>query len=136
MIISEKYKTFLKYIFVALISFLIDIAFFNLFLYKLVNNSYKIIIATILARIISSLINFFLNKNKVFNSNERLFISLIKYYCLVIIQMLISAFLVNNIYNLLTINPTFIKVPVELFIFICNYLIQKMFIFKRKNEDK
>ncbi len=130
----KKYEMFLKYISVAIISFLIDISFFKLFLIIFNNN---IILSTILARIISSFINYLLNRKKVFNSKEKVFNTIIKYYGLVVIQMLVSAFVVHNLYKLITINPVYIKVPVELFIFICNYLIQKIFIFKGdKNEDK
>ena len=135
--IIKKYETFLKYITVSIISFIIDIAFFNIILYVFINIDNKIIISTIIARIISSLINYLLNKNKVFNSKEKVFNTIIKYYGLVIIQMLISAFMVNFIYSKVSINPTIIKIPVEFIIFICNYLIQKVFIFKKdKNENK
>lgn len=125
----KKYEMFLKYIFVAGISFLIDItlfAFFN----RMLNFSFNIILATILARIISSFINYLMNRDKVFKSTENKLKTAIKYYILVIIQMFISAFLVNNLYGLFKINATIIKVPVELFLFICNYIIQKLFIFK------
>ncbi len=128
----KKYEMFLKYISVAIISFLIDISFFKLFLIIFNNN---IILSTILARIISSFINYLLNKNKVFNSNEKTINTLIKYYGLVLIQMLVSALLVDNLYKTISINPIYIKIPVELFIFICNYLIQKIFIFKGKNDE-
>lgn len=124
----KKYDMFLKYIFVAIISFLIDITFFYIFELIFVG---KIIIATILARIISSFINYLLNKNRVFKSDESKFKTIIKYYILVIVQMLVSAFLVDNLYGILNINATLIKVPVEFFLFICNYLIQKILIFKR-----
>lgn len=135
--IIKKYEIFLKYITVSIISFIIDIAFFNIFLLVFKNIDNKIIISTIIARIISSLINYLLNKNKVFNSKEKVFNTIIKYYALVIIQMLISAFMVNFIYSKVSINPTIIKIPVEFIIFICNYLIQKVFIFKKvKNENK
>ena len=132
----KKYQTFIKYISVAIISFLIDISFFNLFLLIFKNIKYKIIISTIIARIISSFINYLLNKNKVFNSDEKVLNTIFKYYGLVIMQMLASAFLVNYIYNRVSINPTYIKIPVEFIIFICNYLIQKIFIFKRGNHEE
>ncbi|MBQ7031765.1 MAG: GtrA family protein [Bacilli bacterium] len=129
----KKYEMFIKYIFVAGISFVIDIVFFSIFKFIFVGN---IIIATILARIISSFINYLLNKDKVFKSNEKSSKTIIKYYALVVIQMLVSAFAVDNLYKLLSINATLIKVPVEFILFICNYLIQKILIFKRgKNEN-
>ena len=129
--IINKYKMFLKYLGVAIISFVIDIFFFTVFntLLKL-----SIILATILARLISSFINFLLNKEKVFNSKEKMSITIIKYYLLVVVQMLVSAFSVKFIAKYILINPTFIKVPVECILFICNYLIQKILIFKRGNN--
>ena len=120
----KKNKTFLKYILVAILSFLIDITFFTIF------NFLFIILATILARIISSLINFLLNRDKVFKSLNKNKIMYVKYYTLVICQMLVSAFVVDNLVKIIPINATLIKIPVEFIIFICNYLIQKFFIFK------
>ena len=124
----KKYKTFLKYIFVAGLSFFIDIFFFTAF-----NSivSLNIILATILARIISSFINYLLNREKVFKSKENKLKTLISYYLLVVVQMFISAFLVDKLYSLLEINATIIKVPVEFILFMINYLVQKYLIFKR-----
>jgi len=126
----KKYETFIKYIFVAIISFIIDICLFTLF-NNILNFKSKIIIATIIARIISSFINYLLNKEKVFKSDESKLKTILKYYSLVIIQMFISAFLVDNLYSLLEFNATFIKIPIEFTLFICNYLIQKFLIFKK-----
>jgi len=124
----KKYETFIKYIVVAIISFLIDIGIFTI-----CNTlfSIRIVFATIIARIISSFINYLLNRDKVFKSDENKFKTIFKYYLLVIIQMFISAFIVDNLYNIININATLIKVPVEFILFICNYLIQKIFIFKK-----
>lgn len=124
----KKYETFIKYIIVAVVSFLIDIGLFTAFNYLIKN----IIIATIIARCISSFVNYLLNKNQVFNSEEKTKTTIIKYYSLVIIQMLISALLVDNLYKVIKINATIIKIPVEFMLFICNYLIQKIIIFKNK----
>lgn len=129
----KKYETFLKYIFVAGISFVIDILFFNIF-----NNliSLSIILSTICARVISSFINYLLNRDKVFKSDENKLKTVIKYYILVIIQMSVSALFVDNLYKLIKINPTIIKIPVEFTLFICNYIIQKVLIFKKGNHEK
>lgn len=129
----KKYETFIKYIFVAGLSFAIDIVFFSIFKFIFMGN---IILATILARVISSFINYLLNKDKVFKSDEKNSKTIVKYYILVVIQMLVSAFAVDNLYKLIKIDATIIKVPVEFILFICNYLIQKILIFKRgKNEN-
>ena len=122
----NKNKTFIKYIMVAITSFIVDVTFFTIFNFLFHN----IILATIMARIISSLINFLLNRDKVFKSLNKNKIMYVKYYTLVICQMLVSAFVVDNLVKIMPINATLIKIPVEFIIFICNYLIQKFFIFK------
>lgn len=125
----KKYSMFIKYIIVAGISFGIDISLFTIFNTVI---GIKIIAATVGARIISSFINYLLNKDKVFKSEENTKSTIIKYYILVVIQMFTSAFLVNTLCNFIHINPTFIKIPVEFILFICNYLIQKLFIFNKR----
>ncbi len=131
--VMNKYYMFLKYILVAGLSFFIDITIFTILntLFSL-----KIVFSTIIARIISSFINYLLNKEKVFKSDESVSNTIIKYYILVVIQMFVSALLVTNFQKIFKINATFIKIPVEFFLFVCNYLIQKILIFKRgQNEN-
>ncbi len=133
--LMKKNNTFFKYIIVALISFLIDIGLFTVFLiiFKNTLGSYGIIIATIFARIISSMINYIINRNKVFNSSDSTkkidSKTLIQYYTLVIVQMLVSSFLVFEIYNILKFNETIIKFCVDYVLFVINYFIQKKVIF-------
>ncbi len=129
----KKYETFIKYILVAGISFIIDASLFYIF-----NTicTIDIFMATIIARCVSSFINYLLNRNKVFNSSESKIKSLIKYYILVVIQMIVSGSLVKLLAKVILVNPVFIKVPVEFILFVCNYLIQKIYIFKgRTNEN-
>lgn len=132
----EKYQTFIKYIISAGISFGVDLALFVLFskLLGLVIGDTAIIVGTILARIISSLINYLLNKNKVFNYDNKKAMdkeTLIKYYILVVVQMLVSAFSVWIIHDVINIEATIIKILVDVFIFVVNYFIQKKYIFKK-----
>ena len=124
-----KNNTFIKYIVVAILSFLIDIVLFKLFNTIFFNLANKIIYATIIARIISSLFNYFMNKGKVFKYQNKSN-TIIKYYSLVVFAMLLSAFSVNLLSSILkNFDPVFIKVPVEALIFVFNYLVQKKFIF-------
>ena len=128
----KKYQTFLKYIIVAGISFILDITLFTIFNYLFS----KIIIATILARVISSFINYLLNKDQVFKSKISNKTTLIKYYTLVVVQMFTSGILVTIFTNIININATFVKIPIEIILFLINYIIQKKFIFKEHSHDK
>ena len=115
-----------KYIISSGLSFIIDISIF-----WLINNLFKnIILATIIARIVSSLVNYMINRNVVFKSNESRRKSVIQYYTLVLVQMLISAFSVDFIYTITKFTPSFIKIVVDSIIFVVNFLIQKYLIFK------
>lgn len=118
-------KKVFKYLFSSGSSFVIDIMLFTLFNYLFEN----ILIATIIARVISSLYNYLVNSRIVFKSYTKT--SIIKYYCLVVIQMFVSAFLVSTISSwLVNVNDTIIKFFVDVFIFIVNYFIQKEVVFK------
>lgn len=126
------YKLFAKYIISSVSSFILDIILFNIFLVIL--NKYgianKIIIATIIARIISSLYNFKINAKMVFrNINNK---SLIRYAILVLFQMLVSALGVQYLSKFASINVVVIKVIVDLVIFVVNFVIQREFVFRSK----
>lgn len=126
------YKLFGKYIISAISSFIIDIVLFNIFLMLL--NKYEvpneIIIATVVARIISSLCNFKINAKMVFKNMNKT--SLIKYIILVILQMIVSAVTVDYFSKFVPINVTVIKIVVDLIIFIVNFIVQREFVFKQK----
>lgn len=137
--VIKKYSVFLKYIISAGISFVIDLTLFTLLniLLKNILSDLSIIIATILARIISSFINYLMNRNGVFKKNTKTIdkTTLIKYYILVVIQMCVSASLVFILYKLTNFNETLIKIPVEIVLFMINYFIQKKYIFCDKKEN-
>ena len=126
------YKLFAKYIFSSLSAFVIDIILFNIFMniLKGVNIDNKIVYATILARIISSLYNFKINAKMVFkNMNKG---SFIKYIVLVLIQMLVSAISVELLSRVIGINVTIIKIIVDMIIFMVNFVVQIEIVFKNK----
>lgn len=137
--IFKNHITFIKYIFSAGISFILDLSLFtvfSLFLKKSIGYS-AIFVATILARIISSLINYLLNRNSVFKKDDNIMDSttLVKYYTLVVIQMLVSATVVSSLYKMFAIYEVIIKIQVEIILFLINYFIQKKFIFNNKKTS-
>ena len=108
--------------------FLFDIALFTIFNYFLGNNPNHIIYATIFARIISSFINYLLNRYKVFKTNDNKKadkFTLVKYFLLVIICMLVSAHSVNYLYKILNINESVVKIIIDGLLCIINFFIQK-----------
>jgi len=129
------FGTFFKYIMSSLSSFVIDILIFKLALFLLkkgnVSSAITISAATVVARIISSIYNYLINRKVVFNSSEKGAGSLVKYYILAAIQMCCSAALVTVFYNWIGIPETIVKVIVDSVLFLISFQIQKRIVFKR-----
>ena len=125
------YKLFFKYIIAAISSFVLDIVLFTIFV-NIIPLEQKIIIATVIARIISSTYNFIVNAKVVFKKSSKL--SIIKYIVLAITQMLISGYIVTFITNLTKINSTVVKILVDTIIFIVNFVIQREWVFKTSSK--
>lgn len=125
-------KTFLKYIFSAGTSFLLDLALFQLFLivFKGVFPDGYIIISTIVARILSSIYNFILNRRLVFRSSNKVSNDIIKYYALSISQMIASSVSVHFLCMIINTYEIIIKLCVDIVLFLISYNIQKKIIFK------
>ena len=122
----KVYKEIIKFSLSDIISFLIDLILFIVF--KVVLNN--ITIANVIARAISSTINYIINKNIVFKSNKNIAKSLLEYYGLVIFILLINTLLLNLLS--IIINPILAKLIIEIVLFIISWLVQKKLIFKRK----
>ena len=121
----EIYKLFMKYIISSLSSFILDIFLFTIFI-KLTN---EVITSSVISRIISSIYNFLINKNLIFKNSDNK--SIIKYYLLVIIQLAISTTITQVLNNCIKLNIVIIKILVDTFIFIINFVIQREIVFKK-----
>lgn len=132
------YSVFLKFILSSFASFIIDISFFTLFIsiLKGMSGLNYIMIATVLARIVSSVANFMVNKNTVFNLKENSISTAIKYYCLCIIQMLISGVGVTYLFKVSEMNEVGLKLIVDVLLFLLSFQIQREWVFKREVENE
>ena len=123
--LTNKYKKINLYTLSSFISCIVDIVSFGL-----INIFLSIIYSTIIARIISSLINYYLNAKLVFKKHNKL--SIIKYYFLVIINMIISAFLTEHLTHSFLKCTIIAKIISDIIIFFSNYFIQNKLIFINK----
>ncbi len=131
------YLIFLKYLLSSAISFIIDIGLYKILFNLLINSiaNYAVMIATIGSRIVSSLVNYKINRDTVFKSSSRN--SVIKYYILCIIQMMISAGIVSYVFQLLgQQHEVVIKIITDIILFFINFKIQKEWVFKKKRGNK
>lgn len=125
------YRMFLMYSLSSVASFLVDVGMYALFIYLLSPyfDTAHVVIATVIARIISSLFNYLVNRKVVFDSKARR--SLPKYFSLVVLQMAVSALLVYLLFLLFRQGEVILKVIVDSFLFFVSYYIQKRWIFKK-----
>ena len=127
------YRLFTKYFVAAFSSFVLDIILFAV-IFGLLTINTKILAATILARVISSIYNYILNANLIFKDMSLR--SLAKYYILAIIQMFISGCFVTYLFGLLNVSVIIIKLIVDLFLWAFNVVIQRRFVFNGGINEK
>lgn len=125
------FQTFIKFILVSLSSFALDITVFSLCTKLFLSGfSEKIVISTILARVLSSAYNYYMNRNIVFKSQRSYISTAIQYLVLCVIQMGLSAFFVREFTNITHFDEVIVKITIDTLLFILSYIIQKSFIFK------
>lgn len=97
--------------------------------------------AAIPARIISSLLNFFINKRLVFKANTDTKTSLLRYYCLALPQMAAQVLLTQGVYAFLSIGDsqgflrTLIYAIVMAALYILSYMIQQRWVFAPQKSE-
>ena len=87
-------------------------------------------IGGLLARLVSSQVNYHLNKHTVFSGRGGRH-SMVKYYALAVVQGLLGAGLVQVLPTVLPISAAVVKIPVDLLLFAISYFIQRDFVFDK-----
>lgn len=128
------FSTFIKFAGSSIISAIIDLSIYSILcnlVFKNIEVRNAILLSTIIARVISSLFNYIMNKQKVFESKFDTKITLVRYYILCCCQMLASWFFVYILFNLININSSFIKIVVDTLLFILSYQLQRRWVFRQ-----
>lgn len=128
-------RSFLQFLFFTcsgLVSFIVDIGMFSLFFYLVFKESENLFLSVVFARLISSLVNYMLNRNLVFRKDKKPFdgISLLKYALLCFFIMSLSYGLTKGaLYLFNSCNASFLKACVDILLFFVNFAVQKFLIF-------
>lgn len=140
------YAQILKFTASSFVCSLIDIAVFtlvNLLTGGLFadNEPLRIFVATVSARVVSSLTNYLLNRKAVFRSGKSTGRTLVRYYTLAVIQMAVSYLLVNGLIMLFKVPEnllqSLIKIVVDTVLFFASYGIQRDWVYSdKKNGEK
>ncbi len=130
------YQQPLKYLAVALSSFVIDLGLFTVLSGKVfVGSAAGIWLSNIVARCLSGLYNFRMNQTWCFQAKERTMTQFVKYVALFVGVMLVSSAAVSTL-RVLPCPPTLTKAVVDTILFFVNYQVQKRWIFAGQQEDK
>ncbi len=95
-------------------------------------NFINLTFANIAARIISSSVNFTINRKFVFKSNQSLQKSAAQFFTLAAAILACNSVVLNFLANVLNINHYIAKIITEMFFFVFNYTIQNFLIFRKK----
>ena len=135
------YKLIFAFAFSSLFSMAVEVVIFYLAMKFIFSGKNDIIFATCVSRVLSSIVNFSLNRRQVFHGKGSIWSSLIKYAVLAIALMLSSAYLTKLITFLLHIEiaslTTLIKMVVDTVLFLVSFRAQRSWVFaKAKREEK
>lgn len=124
------YKPLLRYLFSAVFSLCVDVVAFLLFLFLLGNSDEMVIPATIMARLLSGIVNYSLARSWVFGNQEKVAATLWKYILLFLGQMLLSSLGVRLLLNVLPI-AVISKLLVDGLLFLLSFIIQHRVVFQK-----
>ena len=92
-------------------------------------------LATALGRAFAAIVNFTINRQAVFKSDGKIFVQFLKYITLVVVSGTISAFCVKYLETYFSGNLTLTKAIVETVLFVFNYLVQRLLIFRAPKKQ-
>ena len=111
---KAKIKLFIKTSMSSFISAGVDISVFYLLSKALKREYFYVVLATIIARILSGTVNFIINKYYAFKSTGRVRVELVSYIILFIIKMILSSLIVAYLSTtFMNSNEMFIKMIVD-----------------------
>lgn len=140
---------FVRFISSSLLSFVIDYGLYLLFNYLLKSCAptfegefrilffhilTRIALATVLARVVSSVANFFINRKFVFSSELSKRRSFPRYVAVCVLIMLLSAGLTSSLHLLVGWGDNTAKLPVDIALFFLSYYLQRKWVFPKERK--
>lgn len=134
-------KLIVKYLVSSLIATVLDLAIFtvlNFLLPAAMSKEARLFTATAVARVFSTVVNYYINRKYVFRDNGSVKTSLIRYYILAAGQMVCSyglLSLLNTLFNATRGAQTILKMVADLILFLINYQVQLRWVFACNKKD-
>ena len=92
----------------------------------------RIGLATVIARICSGVVNYLLNQKMVFHYHGSGSRSFVRYLCVFVLNMLLSAGLTSTMHLWLGWSDNISKIPVDLLLFFLSYYLQRKWVFRQQ----
>ena len=135
------YAIILKYLASSLSSSVLDVVLFtllNMCLASAMEETERVLLASCFARLVSSLLNYTMNRNRVFRSSGSVGGTMAKYYTVVVVQMLLSYLIVMGFTALLgtyqSLWQTVIKIITDIILFFASFVVQREWVFRNKRK--
>lgn len=133
-------KSFLKFLVSSLSSSCVDLILFSIFCSLLRNRmaDYYVLLASIMARVLSATYNYCVNYKLVFVSKSSVRSSALRYVILAIIQGMMSSICVAGFVGALHLegHEMIVKIPVDVILFVISFVIQREFVYRAKEGKK
>lgn len=129
-------KILIKFASASIISCVVDILLFALFvkIFAFLPAKQQLFIATAIARVISSVVNYFLNFKAVFKSRSDVKATIWRYYLLCAVQTVLAYFGVYWLVRLTHFNEVLMKLVTDFVLFLISFQVQRDFIFQTKRK--
>ena len=128
------FKEVIKFSASSLIGFLVDYAAFTLLTLIPCDWAHWLIACNIIARVISASVNFTINYKLVFKSQDKVWAAILKYAMLAIFILGCNTLLLWILVEQAGMNKYLAKVIVEVTMFITSWLVQRLFVFRKKKK--
>ena len=128
------FKEVIKFSASSLIGFLVDYTAFTLLTLIPCEWEHWLIACNIIARVISASVNFTINYKLVFKSQDKVWAAVLKYALLAVFILGCNTLLLWILVQQLGMNKYLAKVLVEVTMFITSWLVQRLFVFRKKKK--
>lgn len=137
----KLYYVFIKFSIAAMIAYVVDIGTFGIFevVFGFLDDEMKILVATVISRVLCSIATYLLNKSAVFRSEAKEERSIVRFIILSVAQLIASWLLVwglGTLFNANDFGNMMLKIVVDLVIFIASFTIMRDWVFKKTESDR
>lgn len=126
------YKVIFKFLCSSFSALICDYSLFILLglIFSFLPHAVSLLIATVVARLVSSFINFNVNRKMVFKNNSKLKRRILRYYSLVCATILLSYLGIYILTTTFSFGEVFAKVIMDLILFLLSFKLQSRWVFK------